>query len=65
MLGRYLARGLVGPADPAQARVMLQHAQKAGVAEAAQDLAELDRAASAPAAQGMALQPQGRSVAAQ
>ena len=41
MLGRYLARGLAGEVDPVRARVLLEQAQAAGVAEAAQDLAAL------------------------
>ena len=61
MLGRYLARGLAGQTDVAQARVLLEHALKAGVAEAEKDLAAL----STPVAQsGPVPQMQGQTVAA-
>jgi TPR repeat protein len=41
MLGRYLARGLVNPADPETARRWLERALAQGVAEARGDLAAL------------------------
>jgi TPR repeat protein len=41
MLGRYLARGLVDPANPEQARVWFERALAQGVAEVRADLAAL------------------------
>jgi TPR repeat protein len=44
MLGRYLRKGLAGPADPVAARHWLERAVQLGVDEANTDLSELDRA---------------------
>ena len=41
MLGRFLARGLGGEPDPAEARTWLEKAQAQGVQEAAVDLSRL------------------------
>jgi TPR repeat protein len=43
MLGRYLRKGLAGPADPVEARHWLERAHQLGVEEAKTDLSELDR----------------------
>jgi TPR repeat protein len=44
MLGRFLARGLGGEADPKEARKWLERALKAGVADAQPDLDALNAA---------------------
>ena len=49
MLGRYLARGLAGVTDLAQARRCLEQARAAGAAEAAEELARLPPMGVAPA----------------
>ena len=60
MLGRYLARGLAGKADPAEARIWLERAAAQGLDEARGDLAALPAPApaaapeAAPAASAMA-----------
>ncbi|NVN11361.1 sel1 repeat family protein, partial [Nguyenibacter vanlangensis] len=43
MLGRYLARGLAGAADPAEARLWLHKAGQQGEKQAGVELAWLDR----------------------
>ncbi len=43
MLGRYLRKGLAGPADPVEARRWLEFAHQHGVAEAQADLAGLEQ----------------------
>ena len=52
MLGRYLRRGLAGPADPVQAELWFTRAAQNGVREAAAELALInaDKAAAAAAA---------------
>jgi hypothetical protein len=52
MLGRYLRRGLAGPADPSQAELWFTRAAQNGVREAAAELALInaDKAAAATAA---------------
>ena len=50
MLGRYLARGLAGDRNPAEARVWLERAVAQGLAEARNDLDALPAAEPAPPA---------------
>jgi TPR repeat protein len=48
MLGRYLAHGIASNQDVEAARVWLRRAQKAGIAEAAAELAALPSSTPAP-----------------
>jgi len=45
MLGRYLARGVAGESNPAEARLWLERAMAQGVLDAQSDLAEFRAAA--------------------
>jgi len=49
MLGRFLARGLGGEPDTTEARIWLERALKAGLAEVQPDLDKLAAEAPAPA----------------
>ena len=64
MLGRYLARGLAGPRNPAEARVWLERAVAQGLTDAKADLAALPAPAASAKPEAMLSAPDAPARAA-